>query len=449
MLEELSGKLQPLFKSLRSHGKLSEKDISEAMRGIRMVLLEADVNFRVVKDFIKNVSEKAMGQEVLKSVTPGHQVVKIVHDELVRIMGSRPYESSFFQGALHKIMVVGLQGSGKTTAASKLALFCRKNFKKSPLLVAADVYRPAAVKQLEILGKSLSVPVYTEPESKDPVEICKGSVDYARENELNVLIIDTAGRLHIDDEMMEEVTRIRKILDPHEILFVADAMTGQDAVTVAKTFNDRLDFSGVILTKMDGDSRGGAALSILGVTGKPICYIGTGEKPDALEIFHADRLVSRMLGMGDIVSLVEKAQQEVDVDQAKKLEQKLKKNKFNFEDFLGQLKMIKRMGPLDQLLKLIPGVNKIAQGQEVDDGALVRIEAIISSMTRKERQFPKIIDGSRRKRISRGSGTDVSEVNKLIKQFEMMQKMFKKMNKFSRMRGSGMDKIMRSMGVSF
>ena len=427
MLEELSSKLESVLKKVRGQGKLTEKNIAESLKEIRRALLEADVNYRVVKQFVNDVQEKALGEEVLRSVTPGQQIVKIVHDELVRLMGETHTEIKTAGIPPTIIMLCGLQGSGKTTFSGKLATYLRKRGHR-PMLVAADVYRPAAKKQLEVIGESLDIPVYSTA-SNDAVQICKESVKAAREKARDVLILDTAGRLHIDEEMMQELERLKKEVEPHEILFIADGMTGQDAVNAAKQFLERLDFDGVVLTKMDGDARGGAALSIRAVTGKPIKFIGVGEQLDAIEAFHPDRIASRILGMGDVVSLVEKAQESIDVEKAKKLEKKLRKDQFTLEDFYEQLQQIKKMGPLDQLLGMIPGLNKQMRGMQVDDRAFVRVEAIINSMTPEERRKPEIINGSRRRRIAAGSGTRVQDVNQLLRQFTEMKKMMKRMKK--------------------
>ncbi len=425
MLEDLTAKLEATLKKVRGQGKLTEKNIADSLKEIRRALLEADVNYRVVKQFIADVQQKALGKEVLQSVTPGQQLVKIVHDELVRLMGESRADIKTAGIPPTIIMLTGLQGSGKTTFAGKLANFLRKKGHR-PMLVAADIYRPAAIRQLEVIGKNLNIPVYSA-DSNDAVKICKDSIKAAREKGCDILILDTAGRLHIDEEMMAELERIKKEVKPHEILFIADGMTGQDAVNAAQQFLDRLDFDGVVLTKMDGDARGGAALSIRAVTGRPIKFIGVGEKFDQIEVFHPDRMASRILGMGDVVSLVEKAQEAIDVKKAQKLEKKLRKAEFTLEDFYDQLQQVKRMGPLDQLLGMIPGIGNKLKDVQVDDRAFVRIEAIINSMTPEERRRPQIINGSRRKRIARGSGTSVQDVNQLLRQFEQMRKMIKRM----------------------
>ncbi len=433
MLEDLSSKLEAILKKVRGQGKLSEKNIADSLKEIRRALLEADVNYRVVKQFINDVQEKALGEAVLRSVTPGQQIVKIVHDELVRLMGESNTTLKFAGIPPTVIMLCGLQGSGKTTFAGKLGNHLRKKG-RHPMLVAADVYRPAAKTQLEIVGKSLNIPVYSTA-SNDALQICKESIKAAREKSCDILILDTAGRLHIDEEMMRELQVIKRELKPQEILFIADGMTGQDAVNAASQFLERLDYDGVVLTKMDGDARGGAALSIRSVTNRPIKFISVGEKMDALEPFHPERMASRILGMGDVVSLVEKAQESIDLEEAEKLERRLRKDQFNLEDFYSQLQQIKKMGPLEQLLGMIPGVGKQLQGVQIDDRAFVKVEAIINSMTLKERRKPQILNGSRRKRIAAGSGTRVQDVNQLLRQFEEMKKMIKRMKKMKFGRG--------------
>ncbi|MEO8167794.1 MAG: signal recognition particle protein [bacterium] len=441
MFEDLSNKLDGVLKRLRGQGKISENNIAETLREVRRVLLDADVNYKVAKQFIEDVQKKAVGAEVLSSITPGQLIVKIIYDELVRLLGEQNVEISFSALPPSVIMVAGLQGSGKTTFCGKLANYL-KSQGRSPLLVAADVYRPAAIDQLMMLGKQISVPVYSERDSNpaNAVAIARNSVDYARKNARDVVIIDTAGRLHVDEEMMKEVEDIKSSTNPNEILFVVDAMTGQDAVNTAKAFNDRLNFDGAVLTKMDGDSRGGAAISLRATVGKPIKFISTGEKLDALEKFHPERLAGRILGMGDIVTFVEKAQQNFDQDKAVALEQKLRKSQFTFEDFLSQLQEIKKMGPLSQVMGMIPGMNRLPKDAEINDNELVRIEAIIQSMTNKERANPNLLNGNRRKRIASGSGTSVQEVNKLVKQFDQMQKMMKSFG-----RGGGKFKMSQRM----
>lgn len=427
MFDDLSTRLDGVFKKMRGQGKLTEKNIGDSLKEIRRALLEADVNYRVVKQFVTDVREKALGAEVLRSVTPGQQIVKIVHDELVALMGETHTDIKVAGIPPTIIMMCGLQGAGKTTFCGKLSHHLRKKGRR-PMMAAADVYRPAAKKQLQILGEQLDVPVYAD-DSTDAVAICRTAVKAAREKACDVLILDTAGRLHVDDDMMSELEQIKKELAPHEILFVADGMTGQDAVNAAKQFMERLDFDGVVLTKMDGDARGGAALSIRSVTDRPIKFMGIGEKLDAIEPFHPDRLASRILGMGDVVSLVEKAQESIDEEKAQKLEQKLRKNQFNLEDFYEQLQAIKKMGPLDQLLGMIPGVGKQLKNVQLDDNAFGKVEAIINSMTLQERREPTVINGSRRRRIALGSGTTVQDVNQLLRQFSEMKKMVKRMKK--------------------
>jgi signal recognition particle subunit SRP54 len=426
MFDELTDKLEGVFKKLRGHGKLTEGNIKDAMKEVRLALLEADVNYRVVKGFIKDVTEKSLGAEVLQSISPGQQIIKIVHDQLVEVLGGEAEEMTIASSPPTKIVLVGLQGSGKTTMCGKLAKFYRKK-NKSPLLVAADTYRPAAVDQLKTLGKNIDIPVFHI--DKDPPKISKKALDYAYDKNNDVVIIDTAGRLHIDEALMEELEKIRQNVEPHEILLIADAMTGQDAVNIAQEFNQRLDLTGVILTKMDGDARGGAALSIKNVTGKPIKLVGTGEKLDDIEVFHPDRMASRILGMGDVVSLVEKAQETIDTKEAEKLEKKLRKEAFTLEDFYNQMQQLKKMGPLESLVSMLPGVGGALKGLKIDDSAMGKVEAIIQSMTPEERTKPDIIDGSRRRRIAEGSGNSVADVNRLLKQFNMMQKMIKKISR--------------------
>ena len=431
MFESLSEKLDVSFKKLRGHGRLTEDNVKDALRDVRMVLLEADVNFVVVKQFIKAVRERAMGQEVLQSLTPAQQFVKIVHEELVALMGGSLSPLDLATTPPVAILMVGLQGSGKTTSSGKLALYLKKKEKKNVLLVPVDVYRPAAIDQLQSLGKQIDIPVFPAQTGQDPVAISKEAFTYAKEHGFDVLIIDTAGRLHIDDKLMAELERIKSAVHPREILLVADSMTGQEAVTIAKSFHDLLDISGVVLTKLDGDARGGAALSIKAVTGKPIKFVGEGEKLNALDAFYPDRMASRILGMGDVLTLIERAQEVVDEKNAAELARKLRKNEFNFEDFRGQLRQLKKMGSMGGLMKMIPGLGKIkelaADGQA--DHELVKVEAIINSMTAKERQNYRLINGGRRKRIARGSGTTVQDVNRLLKNYLEMKKMMKKFNK--------------------
>ena len=427
MFEDLTAKLETALKKIKGQGKLTEKNIDDSLKEIRRALLEADVNYKVVKEFIQKVKQKAVGEEVLHSVTPGQQIVKIVHDELVQLMGKAHTDLKMAGIPPTVIMLAGLQGSGKTTFAAKLANFLRKKG-RHPMLVAADIYRPAAVEQLKVLGKSLGIPVFSG-DGRDAVVICRNSIKAAREQGRDVVILDTAGRLHIDEEMMQELERIKAELKPQEILFIADGMTGQDAVNAAKQFMERLDFNGVVLTKMDGDARGGAALSIRAVTDRPIKFMSVGEKTDAIEPFHPERMASRILGMGDVVSLVEKAQEAIDLEEAQKLEKKLRKEEFTLEDFYAQLQQIKKMGPLEQILGMIPGLGKQLKNVPIDDHAFVRVEAIINSMTPEERRRPQIINGSRRRRIALGSGTRVQDVNQLLRQFDEMRKMFKKMKR--------------------
>lgn len=427
MFEDLTQKLELVFKKLRGEGKISETNVAESLREVRRVLLDADVNYRVVRDFIHEVQRKAVGQEVLRSLTPGQLIIKIIHDELVTLMGASSAGIRFAAMPPTIILIAGLQGSGKTTFSAKLASHLKAKG-RFPFLVAADVYRPAAIDQLEMLGKQIQVPVHAE-RGRGAVDIAVESIGHARKAARDVVIIDTAGRLHVDEEMMREVETIRRKVSPHEILFVVDSMTGQDAVNSAKAFHDRLDFDGIVLTKLDGDTRGGAALSIRSVVSKPIKFVGVGEKLDALEVFHPDRMASRILGMGDIVTLVEKAQERFDGEKAHQLGEKLRTSQFTFEDFLDQLREIKKMGSIQQIMSMIPGMSRMAAGATLDEKALVRVEAIIQSMTADERKRPNIINGTRRKRIASGSGTSVQEVNKVLKQFHDMQKMMKTLSR--------------------
>jgi len=426
VFEGLANRLQDTFNRLRGKGKLTESDVKEAMREVRLALLEADVNFKVVKDFVEKVRERAIGQEVLQSLTPGQHVIKIVNEELTALMGGEQAKLEKSKQSPTVIMMVGLQGAGKTTHTGKLARLLQKD-KKQPLLVAGDIYRPAAIKQLQVLGEQLKVPVFSLGDQVSPVEIAKKSLEHAKVHGYDYLLIDTAGRLHIDEALMDELKQIKETVNPDEILLVVDAMTGQDAVNVAESFNNQLNVTGAILTKLDGDTRGGAALSIRAVTGTPIKFAGTGEKIDAIEPFHPDRMASRILGMGDVLTLIEKAQAAVDQDKAMEMERKLRTADFTLEDFLDQLQQVKKLGPLDQILGMLPGMNKMKgmQNMTVDDKQIGRIEAIIRSMTPNERIEPKVINSSRRQRIAKGSGTTVQEVNRLLKQFEEMQKMMK------------------------
>lgn len=422
--ENLSEKLQNALGSLTGKGKLSEKDIDQAMREVRLALLEADVNFKVVKDFVKKIKEEALGEKVMNSLTPGQQVIKIVNEELTALMGSSESKLDFSKRP-SVIMMSGLQGAGKTTTCGKLAKKLKKDGKR-PVLVACDVYRPAAIKQLKVVGESVDVPVFTMGDKISPVDISRAAIEHAIKNNNDVVIIDTAGRLHIDEELMDELKAINDAVKPSEILLVLDSMTGQDAVNVAKTFDEKLSLTGVILTKLDGDARGGAALSLRAVTNKPIKFIATGEKMDALEVFHPERMASRILGMGDVLSLIEKAQASIDEQSAKELEQKLRSQTFTLDDFLVQMEQMRNMGPLDELIGMIPGMNnKALKGIKVDEKEFARVEAIIKSMTPKERMKPEIIDISRRRRIATGSGTSPSEVNRLLKQFKDLKKMMK------------------------
>lgn len=434
VFESLSDKLQNTLQKLTGKGKLSEKDIDAAMREVKLALLEADVNFKVVKSFVKTVKERALGKEVLESLTPGQQVIKIVNEELTSLMGTSEVKIDFSKKPT-VIMMCGLQGAGKTTTSGKLAKRLKKDGKR-PLLVACDVYRPAAIKQLQVVGEQVDTPVFTMGDKISPVDISKSALEHARKNGNDVVIIDTAGRLHIDEKLMKELQDIHEALDPSEVLLVLDAMTGQDAVNVADTFDDMLKLTGVILTKLDGDARGGAALSIRSVTDVPIKFIASGEKMENIEVFHPDRMASRILGMGDVLSLIEKAQSVVDDKKAKELEEKLRKSTFTFEDFLDQMQQMKNMGPLEDIIGMIPGINsKALKGINLPDNEFAKVEAMILSMTKKERQKPEIIDSSRRKRIAKGSGTSPADVNKLIKQFKDMRKMMKQFGNMSKNMG--------------
>ncbi|MEH7400663.1 MULTISPECIES: signal recognition particle protein [Bacillaceae] len=427
--EGLADRLQKTLQKVRGKGKVSESDVKEMMREVRLALLEADVNFKVVKDFVKRVSERAVGQEVLQSLTPGQHVVKVVQEELTALMGGEQSKIAVSNRPPTVIMMVGLQGAGKTTTTGKLANLLRKKYNRKPLLVAADIYRPAAIKQLQTLGKQLDLPVFTLGDQVSPVEIAKQAIQHAKDEHHDYVLIDTAGRLHIDEGLMEELAQIKELSKPEEIFLVVDAMTGQDAVNVAQSFNDQLGLTGVVLTKLDGDTRGGAALSIRAVTNTPIKFVGLGEKLDAIEPFHPERMASRILGMGDVLTLIEKAQENVDQEKAKEMEQKLRNASFTLDDFLDQLSQVKKMGPLGDILKMMPGANKIKglNDLQIDDKQIAHVEAIIQSMTKQEKLTPDIINSSRRKRIARGSGRPVQEINRLLKQFEEMKKMMKMM----------------------
>ncbi|MGZ3765492.1 MAG: signal recognition particle protein [Mucilaginibacter sp.] len=427
MFENLSDKLDRAFKVLKGQGTITEINVAETMKEIRKALLDADVNYKTAKAFTDEVRQKAIGQNVLTSISPGQLLTKIMSDELTELMGGSTAELTF-PATPTVILIAGLNGAGKTTFSGKLANFLKTQKNKKPLLVAGDVYRPAAIEQLKVLGEQIGIPVYANMESKDPIAIAREGLALAKQNGNNVVIIDTAGRLSIDEAMMVEIEQVKAAVNPHEILFVVDSMTGQDAVNTAKVFNDRLDFTGVVLTKLDGDTRGGAALSIKSVVNKPIKFIGTGEKMEALDVFHPDRMSSRILGMGDVISLVERAQQQFDEKEAAELQKKIRKNKFDFNDFYGQIQQIKKMGNMKDLMGMIPGVGKMMKNVEVDDNAFKNIESIIQSMTPFEKENPDSINQSRRNRIAKGSGTDLQEVNRLIKQFEDMRKVMKQMS---------------------
>ena len=436
MFENLSERLERSFKILKGQGKITELNVAETLKEVRRSLLDADVNYKIAKDFTNRVKEKALGMNVLTAVKPGQMMVKIVHDELAELMGGKNVEVDI-KGNPAIILMSGLQGSGKTTFSGKFANLLKNKKGKKPLLVACDVYRPAAIEQLKVLGKQIQVPVYSDETTKDPVRIALDAIKQAKAKGYDVVIVDTAGRLAIDEQMMNEIAAIKEAIHPNETLFVVDAMTGQDAVNTAREFNERLDFNGVILTKLDGDTRGGAALSIRTVVNKPIKYVGTGEKLEALDAFHPERMADRILGMGDIVSLVEKAQEQFDAEEAKKLQKKISRNQFNFNDFLSQIQQIKKMGNIKDLASMIPGVGKALKDIDIDDDAFKGVEAIIYSMTAAEREDPTLINGSRRKRIAEGSGTTVQDVNRLLKQFEESKKMMKML--------SGGGKLMRKM----
>ncbi|SBV99865.1 signal recognition particle protein [uncultured Dysgonomonas sp.] len=439
MFESLSNRLERSFKILKGEGKITEINVAETLKDVRRALLDADVNYKTAKQFTEIVKEKALGQNVLTAVKPEQLMVKIVHDELAALMGGTATDINL-KGSPAVILMSGLQGSGKTTFSGKLAKLLKSKKGKNPLLVAGDVYRPAAIEQLKILGTQIEVPVYSEEDNKNPVQIAQNAIKFAKQNGNDLVIIDTAGRLAIDEEMMKEITAVKDAVKPDEILFVVDSMTGQDAVNTAKEFNDRLNFDGVVLTKLDGDTRGGAALSIRSVVDKPIKFVGTGEKMDALDVFHPERMADRILGMGDIVSLVERAQEQYDEEEARRLQKKIAKNQFDFNDFIGQIQQIKKMGNLKDLASMIPGVGKAIKDLDIDDDAFKSIEAIIYSMTPNERSQPEILNGSRRQRIAKGSGTSIQEVNKLIKQFDETRKMMKMM---TQMKGGKMPKMRR------
>ena len=439
MFDSLSEKLDKALHNLKGHGSITEVNVAETLKEVRRALLDADVNFKIAKEFTNSVKEKALGQNVLTTLQPGQLMVKLVKDELTELMGGAA-EGLNLQGNPTVILMSGLQGSGKTTFSGKLAQFLKTKKSKQPLLVACDVYRPAAINQLHVVGDQIGVPVFSAPDEKDPVKIAQAAIAHAKANGNNAVIVDTAGRLAVDEAMMDEIARIHAAVQPQETLFVVDAMTGQDAVNTAKAFNDRLNFDGVILTKLDGDTRGGAALSIRSVVDKPIKFIGTGEKMDALDIFYPERMADRILGMGDVVSLVERAQEQFDEEAARKIQKKIAKNQFGFDDFLNQIQQVKKMGSMKDLMGMIPGMGKALKGVDIDDDAFKHIEAMIHSMTPKERANPKLINGSRKKRIAMGSGTDINEVNKLIKQFDQMSKMMKMMQ------GGAGKKMMQMMG---
>ena len=442
MFDNLSVKLDRAFKTLKGQGKITEINVASTVKEIRRALIDADVNYKVAKQVTDSIKEKALGRDVLISVSPGQLLVKIVHEELVSLMGGAQ-EDIDIQGDPAVILIAGLQGSGKTTFSGKLANMLKKQARQV-MLAACDVYRPAAIDQLKVLGEQIGVEVYTETDHKDPLKIAKNAIKYAKENHKKIVIVDTAGRLAIDEQMMQEITQLKETLKPSETLFVVDSMTGQDAVNTAKTFNERLNFNGVVLTKLDGDTRGGAALSIKTVVNKPIKFISTGEKMDALDVFYPDRMAQRILGMGDVVSLVEKAQQTFDQEEAKRINKKIRSNQFNLDDFLSQLEQIKKMGNVKDLIGMLPGMNKAMKGLDIDNDSFKPIEAIIRSMTPNERQNPEILNGSRKKRIASGSGTNIQEINNLLKQFAEMRKLMKTMNKMGGKRAlSNLNTMMR------
>ncbi|NJP36381.1 signal recognition particle protein [Alkalicoccus luteus] len=437
--EGLAERLQGSMKKIKGKGKVTEQDVKDMMREVRLALLEADVNFKVVKQFIKDVKERAVGQEVMDSLTPGQQVIKVVNEELTELMGGEQSRLNTAQKPPTVVMMVGLQGAGKTTTTGKLALHLRKKHNRKPLMAAADIYRPAAIKQLETLGKQLDMPVFSMGDQVSPVEIAEKAVAEAKEEHHDYVLIDTAGRLHVDDDLMGELDQIKAAVKPDEVLLVVDSMTGQDAVNVAESFNERLGITGIVMTKLDGDTRGGAAISVKAVTGKPIKFAGMGEKSDALEPFHPERMASRILGMGDMLSLIEKAQTNVDEEKAKELERKMRSNDLTFDDFLDQLAQVKDMGPIDELLQMMPGAGKMKgmKNLQVDDKQIAHIEAIVKSMTKEERDNPAVLNGSRKRRIAKGSGRNIQEVNRLIKQFDEMKKMMKQMTGMSKGKKKG------------
>ena len=439
MFENLSEKLEKAFSVLKGHGKISEINVAETLKEVRRALLDADVSFKIAKEFTNKVKDKALGQDVLTTLNPGQLMVKLVKDELTELMGSQ-VQGINLEEKTSVILIAGLQGSGKTTFTGKLALFLKNKKSKKPLLVACDVYRPAAINQLEILAEQVGVEVFINRESQDPVAIAKAAIAHAKQNGHNVVIVDTAGRLAIDEQMMNEISAVKTAVNPQETLFVVDSMTGQDAVNTAKSFNNRLDYDGVVLTKLDGDTRGGAALTIKSVVDKPIKFVGTGEKMDALDVFHPNRMADRILGMGDVVSLVEKAQEQFDAEKARRLQKRIAKNEFDFNDFIEQIGQVKKMGNVKDLMGMIPGMGKAMKGVEIEDDAFKHVEAMVSSMTNQERSNPSILNGSRRQRVARGSGRSVNEVNQLIKQFNDMGKLMKMMQ------GGGMKNMMKMMG---
>jgi signal recognition particle subunit SRP54 len=441
MFDNLNYKLEQAFKTLRGQGKITEINVASTVKEIRKALIDADVNYKVAKEVTDRIKDQAMGRDVLIAVSPGQLLTKIVAEELTQLMGGSKSEINI-KGDPAVILIAGLQGSGKTTFAAKLSAYLKKQGRQS-MLAACDIYRPAAIDQLKVLGEQIGTEVYAEPENKNPLDIAKNAVNHARKSGVKILIVDTAGRLAVDEQMMDEISAMKESLNPSETLFVVDAMTGQDAVNTAKTFNERLDFDGVVLTKIDGDARGGAALSIRAVVEKPIKFISTGEKPDAIDLFHPDRMAQRILGMGDVISLVEKAQQTFDQEEAQRINKKIRKNQFDFNDFLSQLQQVRKMGNIKDLVSMIPGIGKAMKGLDVDENSFKPIEAIIKSMTIGEREDPDIINGSRRKRIADGSGTSIQEVNNLIKQFGEMRKMMKSMNKMGGMKNIANSNLLR------